>query len=505
MVDRLGVNTLAEIEANLETGESVKEALGENAEVIRDILRDYYREQGEPMLRRMAVKRHWTDAEINERRQTRIDNSMDGVSIFTLEDIVHHAWDMYQDGGATKGEIDRMATSDALRSAVDDHAVEEWIAGKLDGLLGEAGIYNGKDPYTPSGNLRSFSQLHYAYTLENIVKAMKEGQEERGGNTWGASAKTLQSVATPEYRSIQEIKADSGRLGMDEGAEYEAKLQAIDDQIGSIITKIKQGNKAHSDNSFVESDIIGSILMETSKGKRTVDAIMRAFSKEGYKISSQTAQDIQAVYQAAAEMPTGYFEAKPQRAVGFDEVLAAVIPDDSSKKLRDGLEQAGVRMLEYKTGDDADRLAKINSVEGARFSLKTVPPVKPTSDDWKPGQPSTRLRPPIRPCLPWTPTRRTPATRHRFPARSRATAKFTMPSRQRISTGPSWMQAPAWATGPEPGARSTALTWTTSSRSRTPSTSRTTPITPPWIRPTMSSSATRSLTSCHRTSATLWW
>ena len=370
VVDRLGVNTLAEIEANLETGESVKDALGENAEVIRDILRDYYREQGEPMLRRMAVKRHWTDAEINERRQTRIDNSMDGVSIFTLEDIVRHAWDMYQDGGATKGEIDRMATSDALRSAVDDHAVEEWIAGKLDGLLGEAGIYNGKDPYTPSGNLRSFSQLHYAYTLENIVKAMKEGQEERGGNTWGASAKTLQSVATPEYRSIQEIKADSGRLGMDEGAEYEAKLQAIDDQIGSIITKIKQGNKAHSDNSFVESDIIGSILMETSKGKRTVDAIMRAFSKEGYKISSQTAQDIQAVYQAAAEMPTGYFEAKPQRAVGFDEVLAAVIPDDSSQKLRDGLEQAGVRMLEYKTGDDADRLAKINSVEGARFSLK---------------------------------------------------------------------------------------------------------------------------------------
>ena len=370
VVDRLGVNTLAEIEANLETGESVKDALGENAEVIRDILRDYYREQGEPMLRRMAVKRHWTDAEINERRQTRIDNSMDGVSIFTLEDIVHHAWDMYQDGGATKGEIDRTATSDALRSAVDDHAVEEWIAGKLDGLLGEAGIYNGKDPYTPSGNLRSFSQLHYAYTLENIVKAMKEGQEERGGNTWGASAKTLQSVATPEYRSIQEIKADSGRLGMDEGAEYEAKLQAIDDQIGSIITKIKQGNKAHSDNSFVESDIIGSILMETSKGKRTVDAIMRAFSKEGYKISSQTAQDIQAVYQAAAEMPTGYFEAKPQRAVGFDEVLAAVIPDDSSQKLRDGLAQAGVRMLEYKTGDDADRLAKINSVDDARFSLK---------------------------------------------------------------------------------------------------------------------------------------
>ena len=370
VVDRLGVDTLAEMEANLEMGKSAENALGANADVLRNILQDYYREKGEPMLRRMAVKRGWTNEEINEKRQARIDKSMEDVSIFALEDIVHHAWDMYQDGGATKGEIDRMATSDALRNAVDDHAVEEWVAGKLDGLLGEAGIYNGKDPYTPSGNSRSFSQLHYAYTLENIVKAMKEGQEERGGNTWGASAKTLQSVATPEYRSIQEIKADSGRLGIAEGAEYEAKLQAIDDQIGSIITKVKHGNSAHSDNPFMESDIISGILMDAANGKKTVDAIVKAFSKAGYKIGNQTALDIQSVYKTAAEMPTGYFEAKPQREVGFDEVLAAVIPSDSSQKLRDALGEAGVRMLEYKTGDEADRLAKINSVENAQFSLK---------------------------------------------------------------------------------------------------------------------------------------
>nr|DAG05708.1 MAG TPA: nuclease [Podoviridae sp. ct6BA50] len=372
VVDRLGVDTLAEMEANLEMGESVEDALGVNAEDLRDILRDYYREKGEPMLRRMAVKRGWTNAEINEKRQARIDKSMEDVSIFALEDIVHHAWDMYQDGGATKGEIDRMATSDALRNAVDDHAVEVWIAGKLDGLLGEAGIYNGKDPFTPSGDSRSFSQLHYAYTLENIVKAMKEGQEERGGNTWGASAKTLQSVATPEYRSIQEIKADSGRLGVTEGTEYEAKLQAIDDQIGSIITKVKQGNSSHSDNPFTESDIIGGILIDTANGKKTVDAIVKAFSKAGYKIGNQTALDIQSVYKTAAEMPTGYFEAKPQRAVGFDEVLAAVIPSDSSQKLRDALGEAGVRTLEYKAGDEADRLAKVNSVENAQFSRKTT-------------------------------------------------------------------------------------------------------------------------------------
>ncbi len=160
---------------------------------------------------------------------------------------------MYQDGGATKGEIDRMATSTRLES-VDDHAVEEWIAGKLDVLLGEAGIYLARTPTPPPAI--AVLELHYAYTLENIVKAMKEGQEERGGSTWGASAKTLAIRGDAGIPQHQEIKADSGRLGMDEGTEYEAKLQAIDDQIGRSSRRSSKGNKAHSDNSFVESDII---------------------------------------------------------------------------------------------------------------------------------------------------------------------------------------------------------------------------------------------------------
>lgn len=285
--------------------------------------------------------------------------------------FIQNAWDLREaGGGSVEQEVDRYATSDALRDMVDQDDLRLWLEQKLDGLLGEAGIYNGKDPFTPSGNRRGFAALHNAYTLENIVKAMTSQQAERGEGTWGASAKTMQSVSTPSYRNIKEIKADSGRLGAVEGDAYEARVEAVDQQIGAIIQKVKATNKAHSDNSFIESDIIGGVLMETAKGKHTVDAIMRAFSEEGYKISSQTAQDIQAVYKAAAELPTEYFEAKPRRAVGFDEVLAAVVPDDLNAELRTEAESAGMRLLEYKTGDDADRLEKVNSVEGARFSIK---------------------------------------------------------------------------------------------------------------------------------------
>lgn len=385
VLDEIGVQRLAEINANFELGQSVETALGDDAERLRNILRDYYRDNGEAILQRMAQKRGWTQEEIAEKRNARIEKSMGNVSPFTLESLVRHAWDYYQDGGATKGEIDRWGTQDRLHEMTDGEDVKGWVEKQLSGVFGEPGINNGKDPYTSSGNRRSFNQTHYSYTLENIVKAMQETQEERGGQVSGVTAGGLQASAVPSYRTIQEIRDDSGRLGSVETDSYKAQMGAVEDKIRAVTQRIMQTTKAHTDNSFEEGEIIGTVLMEAARGKRTIDSIMRTFANEGYKISNVTAKQIQELYKSAAALPTEYFEAKPQRAVGFDEVLAAVIPDDSSKKLRDGLEQAGVRMLEYKTGDDADRLAKINSVEGARFSLKTVPPVKPTSDDWKPG------------------------------------------------------------------------------------------------------------------------
>nr|DAR27913.1 MAG TPA: chromosome segregation protein [Caudoviricetes sp.] len=368
VIDRLGVDTLAEMEANLEVGESAENALGENAEVIRDILRDYYRKQGEPMLRRMAVKKHWTAAEISEKRQTRIENSVANVSVFTLEDIVRHAWEMYQDGGNTKGEIDRLATSEALRSAVDDHAVEEWIAGKLDGLLGKAGIYNGKDRYTPSGNSRSFAQLHYDYTLENIVRAMNGLQQARGEGIWGASAESFVAVGTPNYRSIDEVRADKGRLREATEEEYDALKAKLDPMIEEIIAGIRSSNKAHSDNQFEEIDIIGSLLLDAAKGTKTKAAIRSVFRKNGYTVSDALIAKAQSLYREAAKMPTKYFEAKPQRAVSFDEAKAIIVPDNTSAALVQRLEQGGANVIPYKAGDEQARLEALNAQEGEKFS-----------------------------------------------------------------------------------------------------------------------------------------
>lgn len=289
-------------------------------------------------------------------------------SPFAVEDALDAAWKMYQDGGATKGENDRLATQEALSEAASEKDVTEWVKPKLEGLLGERGIYNGEDPVTPSGDAKSFGQLHYAYTLENIVKAMAEQQEERGEGALGITPTVLQANAAKDYGSISEIKWDSGRLGSVESSEYGEAVAAVDEQIGSVMEKVRSTNKARSANSFVNIDYIAQCIMDSARGEKTADAIMGTFANMGYKISTQIARDIQDIYRAAAALPTEYFEAKPRRAVDFDEVLAAIVPNDTKAELVDRLEEAGVTVMEYQAGDEADRLAKVNSVEGAKFS-----------------------------------------------------------------------------------------------------------------------------------------
>ena len=322
IIDRIGVQDLAEIKVQLELGESVEAALGEHSETLNDILREYYKKQNEPMLRKMAVARKWTAEEISEKRETRLENSMSRVTLFQLEDLIRNAWDMHQDGGQTRGEIDRMATHDALQAKTDRPKVKQWLQGQLDGLLGEPGIYNGKDRFTSSGNRRSFASLHYAYTAENIVRAMTQNQRQRGEGVWGHDSKAMMSTATPEYSDIDSIRSDSGRLQQIDEQEYNDLLSDLDEDIDAVIKQVRKQNKPHSDNSYEEEDIIGGILIDAATGKQMPAAIVRAFSKEGYTIDKDTAKRIQALYHTAAEMPTGYFEAKPERVVNFDEVLA---------------------------------------------------------------------------------------------------------------------------------------------------------------------------------------
>lgn len=360
ITDRYGEQKLEEMAKKLERGEELDE------ESISEVKEIWKQNQIKKMEKQFRNK---TPEEIAKRAEQRAEKA---VGSYEAGSFIRHAWEMYQDDGGLSEEIDRFATSDKLREEANYKEVADWVEGKLTGLLGEAGVYNGKEPYTPSGNKRSFKQLHYAYTLENLVKAMSQTQEERGEGLWGASGGGLVSVATPKYKSIEEIRKDKGRLQKMSDEEYLEKLEGLDGTIAEIIQKVKDGNEAHSDNPFTEENIIGTVLLEAAwkKGEPTAQSVKKHFASEGYKITDKLAKEIMGLYGEAATIPTGYFEAKPKRAVGMEEIRALIIPDNIDAEMKDRLKEQGIPLLEYADGDEADRLRVLNSVEDVKFSIR---------------------------------------------------------------------------------------------------------------------------------------
>ena len=283
--------------------------------------------------------------------RSRLENAYEYV---TTKDI---AGKLVQDTDAMQQELHEKAP---------DAEVAFWLLPKMEKILGEKGIYNGKDPYTKQGNRRSFAQLHNPYTLENLVAAMNQ-EEARGKGAWGLSANTLMSTATAEYKNLDEVRADKGRLRQMPEEERKALLEKADEEIEQVIARIRQETTPHAGNSFEEREILGDILLRAAQGSQTAAAIGKAFAKEGYIIGKDTAQMIRQLYKDVAAIPTGYFEAKPQRAVGFDEVKAAVLPDNASETLVNSLKEQGVPVYQYKAGDDAKRTEILNKLPNVRF------------------------------------------------------------------------------------------------------------------------------------------
>lgn len=374
-LDTVGEQEVARLAVKLMTGERLT---AEEMKPAEQAIREVYAEEHANFLNRRP-----------ESKEKRIDYYMkNNVFPNRVEDFIRSTQEFYESGGSA-GEIDKEATaakmfeliapsgswSDALRT------VKDWVKPQLEGLLGERGIYNGKDAVTDRGR-RSFAETHWDYTAENIVKAMNMAAA-KGANVYGITPETLAATATQEYKTVDEMHADEARLRTVSEEEHAKALRDLGIYLDRVTDDLLRTTKHQFDNTFEEEQNLSRIIAEAAKGKKTAAAVKAAFRKEGYAISDGHAKSILALIDRAANIPTGYYEAKPQRVVGFDEALAVVAPDNAPADLLGEMRNAGMNVVEYKAGDEADRLAKVNSIEKARFS------VDDEQDKWE----NTRLTP----------------------------------------------------------------------------------------------------------------
>lgn len=382
-IDTVGEQEVARLAVKLMTGERLT---AEEMKPAEQAIREVYAEEHANFLNRRP-----------ESKEKRIDYYMEN-NVFQnrVEDFIRNAQEFYESGGSA-GEIDKEATAakmmemiapggswnDALRT------VKDWVKPQLEGLLGERGIYNGKDTVTDRGR-RSFAETHWDYTAENIVKGMNMAAA-KGANVYGITPETLAATATQEYKTVDEMHADEARLRTVSEEEHAKALRDLGIYLDRVVNDLMLTTMHKYDNSFEEEQNLSGIIAEAAKGKKTTAAVKAAFRKEGYAISDGHAKSILALIDRAANIPTGYYEAKPQRVVGFDEALAVVAPDNAPADLLDEMRNAGMNVVEYKAGDEADRLAKVNSIEKARFSVDEDGGILP--DDERDKWENTRLTP----------------------------------------------------------------------------------------------------------------
>lgn len=291
------------------------------------------------------------------------ESKIASTKVFTFTSSLANALKYKNNKGVEVTEtVDNKATNKAIRDSVDQSEYRKWIDNLLKGAEEKRGIWNGKDFYTPSGEMRNFDALHYEETLENVVKAMRS---EMNGDTLFAGM-GIWGVAQKEYSSIDKLKSDSARLQKMSDDEYSNIKSGFAEQLSEVTKAIKND---YSGNDFIDSDIVAGNIVDAVRESKTKSGI-KSYLKEHYPDITDTAvDDIVNLVHGIMEMPTGYFEAKPQRAIRFDEVKYAVLPETLDENIKKQLADYGIQIVEYEDGNEEDRTAKLNSLDDVKFSI----------------------------------------------------------------------------------------------------------------------------------------
>lgn len=293
-----------------------------------------------------------------------VQNVLDSTKTVNYLNFVREAQRYRENGRVTiKTEDDYSATEQAIRDAVGDD-YRKWVDSLFKGIEEKSGIRNNVDYFTNSGNRRSWEALHWENNLENVVKVMKS-QEDVGGGFFGGQG--IWGVSAKDFKSIEEIKADSNRLKQMSEEEYQKIKDSFGDRMSEVAHSIMDKSER---NPFIAVDNAMECIVDAVRHSKSRLGILKNLKQyQHLTVTEKAVKDIISLVSDIANMPTEYFEAKPKRAVELNEIATAIIPDTTSGEIKSKLDDMGIKYLEYESGNEDSRLDALNSLEDVRFDL----------------------------------------------------------------------------------------------------------------------------------------
>lgn len=269
--------------------------------------------------------------------------------------------------GNVQKEINNFSYNDGVVNAIKEHKeeFEKYIEQILsEDVFGEKYIVRDDvDPYDDEGNLKSFDETHYIYNIDNVVKAMKIGASSVGDSFTGGVNYTS-TFSTQEFGSIDEIHKNKGNIKELSEEEQNENQQKIIEILTPVIDEVS--NSGSYNNDFL---IASDNIVDAFKQSKTKNGVYNYLKQYYPALKKSTVDKLFKVRDEIANIPTRYFEAKPHRAVGFNEVMAAVIPADADESLKKALKRMNIPLYEY--ADESQRADAARKAINTEYTDKT--------------------------------------------------------------------------------------------------------------------------------------
>jgi hypothetical protein len=255
----------------------------------------------------------------------------------------------------------------------------KWVNEQKDKYLSQDGVFTYFDEFDETTRTMP-------YTLDNVVENMVQERQRGGEGVDFTGANRLKALMTEKFTDLADIKARK-ELIVEKPPYYD-----FFDDVGQTLEKYSDKRTPVPGEDFGRQpaedyleEIVEAIGDRLRQGEKVPEkAVIGAFDDVdiGYPFSFATMKDqddaISAIAQSLrlnAMRPVEYFEAKPTRAVGFDEFAGAIVGEGTSKEVIDILEKNGLKVIKQSMDDLSKDYGKGKARQAFKDQFFSIAPI----------------------------------------------------------------------------------------------------------------------------------
>ena len=203
-------------------------------------------------------------------------------------------------------------------------------------------------------------------TLENVVTAMVGQQQNKQKGMFGNTKGSVIAASAKRIKSMKSLKSEaenkiSGDIDLEDernnaNKAYEEVKQNIDAFMSDMVEHYEYSSSFDAFNDALQ------VLIAMQQKKKDFNTAARS---NHFTPTDDMREKAESIVDAISNLPVKYFEAKPQRAVKFDEIKAAIVPKGTDKTLIKELKSHGIHIEEYENGVENSRVDAIKRADEA--------------------------------------------------------------------------------------------------------------------------------------------